>query len=41
MIHILTVGHLDAAAVSRRQALVSRPLDMGIVNRPLARDRHR
>ena len=35
MIHILTMGHLDPAAVGRRQALVLRPLDMGIVNRLL------
>jgi hypothetical protein len=33
MIHILTVGHLDPAAVSRRQAIVVRSLDMAIVNR--------
>jgi hypothetical protein len=35
MIHILTMGHLDPAAVGRRQAIVLRPLDMGIVNRLL------
>jgi hypothetical protein len=35
MIHILTMGHLDPAAVSRRQAVVMRPLDMDIVNRLL------
>jgi hypothetical protein len=35
MIHILTMGHLDTVAVGRRQALVLRPLDMGIVNRLL------
>ena len=35
MIHILTMGHLDPTAVGRRQAIVLRPLDMGIVNRLL------
>jgi len=35
MIHILTMGHLDPAAVGRRQAIVLRPLDMAIVNRLL------
>jgi hypothetical protein len=35
MIHILTMGHLDPDAVGRRQAIVLRPLDMGIVNRLL------
>lgn len=35
MIHILTMGHLDPAAVGRRQAIVFRPLEMGIVNRLL------
>jgi hypothetical protein len=35
MIHILTMGHLDPAAVGRRQAIVLRPLDMGIVARLL------
>jgi len=35
MIHILTMGHLDPAAVSRRQAIVLRPLDMAIVDRLL------
>ena len=35
MIHILTMGHLDESAVSRRQAIALRPLDMGIVNRLL------
>ena len=35
MIHILTMGHLDRAAVGRRQPIVLRPLDMGIVNRLL------
>jgi len=35
MIHILTMGHLDPAAVGRRQAIVLRPLDMGIINRLL------
>jgi hypothetical protein len=35
MIHILTMGHLDRAAIGRRQAIVLRPLDMGIVNRLL------
>ena len=35
MIHILTMGHLDRAAVGRRQAVVLRPLDMGIVKRLL------
>jgi hypothetical protein len=35
MIHILTMGHLDPAAVGRRQAIVLRPLEMGIVNRLL------
>jgi hypothetical protein len=33
MIHILTMGHLDPIAVGRRQAVVLRPLDMGIVKR--------
>ena len=35
MIHILTMGHLDPTAVGRRQAIVLRPLDMGIANRLL------
>ena len=35
MIHILTMGYLEPAAVGRRQAIVLRPLDMGIVNRLL------
>jgi len=35
MIHILTMGHLDPDAVGRRQAIVLRPLDTGIVNRLL------
>jgi hypothetical protein len=35
MIHILTMGHLDPAAVSRRQAIVLRPLDLDIVSRLL------
>ena len=35
MIHILTMGHLDPTAVGGRQAIVLRPLDMGIVNRLL------
>ena len=35
MIHILTMGHLDRAAVGRRQSIVLRPLDMGIVTRLL------
>ena len=35
MIHILTMGHLDPAAVGRRQAIVLRPLEMGILNRLL------
>src|SRR5262245_44143015 len=33
MIHILTMGHLDPSAVGRRQAIVLRPLDLGIVDR--------
>jgi hypothetical protein len=44
MIHILTMGHLDRAAVGRRQAIILRPLEMGIVNRLLkelgGRDEH-
>jgi hypothetical protein len=35
MIHILTMGHLDPAAVGRRQAIILRSLDMGIVHRLL------
>jgi hypothetical protein len=35
MIHILTMGHLEPAAVGRRQAIVLRPLDIDIVNRLL------
>jgi hypothetical protein len=35
MIHTLTMGHLDHTAVGRRQAIVLRPLDIGIVNRLL------
>jgi hypothetical protein len=35
MIHILTMGHLDPSAVIRRQAIVLKPLDMGIVHRLL------
>ena len=35
MIHVLTMGHLDISAVSRRQAVVLRPLDLNIVNRLL------
>jgi len=35
MIHTLTMGHLDPAAVSRRQAIVLRPLDMDVVHRLL------
>jgi hypothetical protein len=35
MIHILSMGHLDPAAVGRRQAIVLRPLEMGILNRLL------
>ena len=35
MIHILTMGHLDPSAVGRRQAIVLRSLEMGIVNRLL------
>ena len=35
MIYILTMGHLDPTPVGRRQAIVLRPLDMGIVNRLL------
>ena len=35
MIHTLTLGHLDRAAIGRRQAIILRPLDMGIVNRLL------
>jgi len=35
MIHILTMRHLDPSAVSLRQAIVLRPLEMGIVNRLL------
>jgi len=35
MIHILTMGHLDRAAIGQRRAIVLRPLDMGIVNRLL------
>jgi hypothetical protein len=35
MIHILTMGHLDRSAVGRREAIVLRPLDLGIVNRLL------
>jgi hypothetical protein len=31
MIHILTMGHPDPAAVGRCQAIVLRPLDMSIV----------
>jgi len=36
MIHILTMGHLDPSAVRRRQVIVQKPLDMGIVNRLLS-----
>jgi hypothetical protein len=35
MIHILTMGHLDRAAIGRRQVIVLRPLDMGTVHRLL------
>ena len=35
MIHILTMGHLDPSALGRRQAIVLRPLDRGIVDRLL------
>jgi hypothetical protein len=35
MIHILTMGHLDPAAVGRHRAIVLRPLEVDIVNRLL------
>jgi hypothetical protein len=35
MIHVLTIGHLDPSAVGRRQAVVTRSLDMEVVNRLL------
>lgn len=35
MIHRLTIGHLDPAAVQERRVVVTRPLDLGIVARLL------
>ena len=35
MLHKLTIGHLDPAAVAQRRVVVTRPLDMGIVTRLL------
>jgi hypothetical protein len=35
MIHTLTIGHLDPAAVGERRVVVTRPLDMGTVTRLL------
>ena len=37
MIHRLTIGHLDPDAVAQRRVVVTRPLDMAIVN-PLLRE---
>ena len=31
MLHKLTIGHLDEAAVQERRVVVTRPLDMGVV----------
>jgi hypothetical protein len=36
MLHRLTVGHLDPAAVERRQTVATKALDMEIVDRLLA-----
>jgi hypothetical protein len=35
MIHRLTIGHLDPAAVQERRVVVTRPLDMQVVTRLL------
>ena len=35
MLHLLTVGHLDPAAVGRRQTVPMRALDMDVVHRLL------
>jgi hypothetical protein len=36
MLHRLTIGHLDPAAVERRQTVPTRALDMDVVRRHLA-----
>ena len=40
MLHRLTVGHLDRAAVERRQMVPTRALEMDVVHRLLARLSH-
>ncbi len=35
MLHKLTIGHLDPDAVRERRVVVTRPLDMGVVNQLL------
>jgi hypothetical protein len=35
MIHTLTIGHLDPAAIGERRIVVNRPLDMSVVARLL------
>jgi hypothetical protein len=36
MLHRLTIGHLDSAAVQRRQAVPTKALEMNVVDRLLA-----
>jgi hypothetical protein len=36
MLHLLTMGHLDPAAVQRRQTVPTKALDMDVVHRLLA-----